>query len=166
LVVGSPKSDLRRRLSTAVLLPLGILAIVGALMAMQVEQQAEDAAWLDRTDEILGKSSDVLGEIVDQETGLRGYLASGDELFLEPYRKANPGPLIDELRASVSGDPAQVARVDEIRRRYEFWKDSTGRTTNDLSEARKPAALREGKREMDDIRTTIREFRSAEFELR
>jgi signal transduction histidine kinase len=94
----------------AVALPLGCL--FGALHAERVNAQvvalyrfSEDAAR-------------VLQLAVDEETGVRGFIESGDPLFLEPYRAARrelPGA-IASLRRSAGEDP----RTDTARRASDF----------------------------------------------
>lgn len=55
--------------------------------------------------------------VLEAETGLRGYLASGDERFLEPASVAREQlpPELDRLAASLRDDPDQGARVDRLR---------------------------------------------------
>src|SRR5262245_12060434 len=49
-------------------------------------REIEDArAMRVHTTEVLETLSDALDAMVDQETGARGYLISGDKRFLEPY---------------------------------------------------------------------------------
>ena len=55
-----------------------------------------------------------------QETGLRGFLVTGNRLFLEPYLKAHPLDELGKLRTLVNDNPSQQARVDEVQERDEF----------------------------------------------
>jgi CHASE3 domain sensor protein len=43
---------------------------------------------VEHTQDVLRKSNEVLIDIIDMETGTRGYLLSRDPSFLEPYRDA------------------------------------------------------------------------------
>ena len=56
-------------------------------------------------------------EAVDMETGMRGFMLSGKEEFLEPYDggKERFFVLIDELANTVSDNPPQVQLLKEPR---------------------------------------------------
>ena len=52
----------------------------------------------------------LLVALVDQETGQRGYVLTGDEAFLEPYRDgaATSAGRLAALRADFAGDPGMT----------------------------------------------------------
>jgi len=52
--------------------------------------------------------------MVDQETGVRGYLITGDERFLEPYHRGGNAytGAIQKLRDLTSDNPAQQSRLE------------------------------------------------------
>src|ERR1035437_6436345 len=66
---------------------------------------------VDRSDHAIEQGQLLLTAVVDMETSARGYLLTGDDLFLDPYKQAQeivePGYV--RLRQSVGGDPAQQA---------------------------------------------------------
>ena len=43
---------------------------------------------VEHTQDVLRKSDDVLLDVLNVETGLRGFVLSGHEIFLEPYNAA------------------------------------------------------------------------------
>ena len=161
-------AGLSRRLLIALLTPVVLLVAVGAVLALQVSRMAADSAWVDHTDEVIAKASDVHRRFVDQETGLRGFLVSGDRAFLEPYQKARPLDPLAELRFLVADNPAQVARADEIRKRYETWLADAAAVTqsSSLEEHRKSPAMLGRKQKMDDVRALIDAFVNVEHGLR
>jgi serine phosphatase RsbU (regulator of sigma subunit)/CHASE3 domain sensor protein len=62
--------------------------------------------------------------LVDQETGQRGYLLTGQDVFLEPYREGSAATE-DALRRMsdlFSGDPDSLAAVDRVRSRVSAWQ--------------------------------------------
>lgn len=60
----------------------------------------------------------LLSALSDAETGQRGYLLTGQEEYLEPYRSAVPrvAAHLERLEALSAGKPGQSARVAELRR--------------------------------------------------
>src|SRR6185437_13640557 len=46
----------------------------------------QTSGWTNHTYQVLETADAVMASMVDQETGVRGYLVSGDNKFLEPYR--------------------------------------------------------------------------------
>lgn len=62
--------------------------------------------------------------MVDQETGLRGYLLSGDERFLEPYHRDGNTytAAIRKLNVLVADDPTQQRRLDELDELAKKWR--------------------------------------------
>ena len=61
--------------------------------------------------------------MVDQETGMRGFLATGNEKFLEPYTrgKAELALLIDELKKSINDNPSQMELLKTIEIKAGEW---------------------------------------------
>ena len=60
----------------------------------------------------------LMQQVLDAETGQRGYLLTGDEKYLVPYNAATLtiGPSLDRLRAAYVNDAAELARFAELSR--------------------------------------------------
>ncbi len=161
-------ADLSRRLTVALVTPVALLIAVGAALGLQVLRMSSDAGWVDHTDEVIGTAAAVEKQIIDQETGLRGFLLSEDRILLEPFEKAAPLDGIVRLRGLVLDNPAEVARVDELRRRYEFWLAQTAAVVKGgaIAPSRSAKAMLEGKREMDGVRDVVDQILHAEQGLR
>ena len=82
-----------RTFDKGVLVGAGLVAalLVGnaGLAYRNTRQLLEDAGWVAHTQEVLDLTSDVLRTLVDTETGQRGFLLTGQENFLEPYRQTH-----------------------------------------------------------------------------
>jgi len=161
-------SELSRRLTAALVTPIVILVAVGAVLAFQLLSMSSDAHWVDHTDEVIATANELQKQFIDQETAIRGYLVTDDRLFLEPYLKANPREGVTRLRSLVLDNPAEIARVDELSRRYEYWLGQTGKVAIEggIEPFRTNAAMREGKREMDDVRAATDAILDSELKLR
>lgn len=127
--------------------------------------------WVEHSERVLGNGSAIAKQLVDMETGLRGYLLAGDEVFLEPYRLSRPKVEagLSAMTELVSDNAAQVDRVNIIRRQVTQW-DAYAQ-----SMMRKRAADEEvggviltgrGKSQFDEIRRLLDDFQEQELLLR
>jgi CHASE3 domain sensor protein len=67
----------------------------------------------------------LLTSLVDQETGQRGYLLTGDDSFLEPYTTgaARTAEALERLRMLLADRDDLLAGVQRIRSRVSAWQD-------------------------------------------
>jgi signal transduction histidine kinase len=104
-------SPRRRRLLTivppAIVLGLGLLVAAGFL---RVREQREQVS---RARDVLAASDSLLQRLTDAETGQRGYVITGDSLYLGAYDGAARDVMAAgrSLRALTRGDASQQARV-------------------------------------------------------
>src|SRR5450432_2043926 len=105
----------------AVVAPVGLLLLVGLILAFQIVKLQDAAHWVDHTDDVIGRVSEIQTQIVDQETGVRGFLLSEDRNFLAPYERAQPLPMFAALHALLADNPPEQVRADAARARYEAW---------------------------------------------
>ncbi len=162
------ETPLGRRLLVALLVPVGLLLAAGTLLGAQVTNMADDAHWVDHSDEVIAKTYELQKQIIDQETGLRGLLVTGDRTFLEPFVKAAPLDVLKQLRALVADSPPQQNRVDEIGHRYNLWLDETAFAARGegLDEARTLGQMLDRKVRMDSIRAAVDELLNVETSVR
>src|ERR1700722_11626829 len=112
-----PVSRLRRLGSIALLLPL-FFAIAVATYSWQAHRQlASDYQDVTRAYAVTSALEALMGRVTDGETGERGFLITGDEVYLEPYALFTS--TIDDLYASlvsqVAGEAAQQPRLSKLR---------------------------------------------------
>jgi CHASE3 domain sensor protein len=154
----------RRRILLAVVAPPLLLTIVAAVLVYLVVGLLRLEQWVDHTDQVIAKANDAQRRIIDQETGLRGFLLARDPTFLDPLERAAVEQSLGELRALVGDNPLQVERADELLRRYRSWRADAEHA---ISEASVPLAeLRRRKDAMDEIRARIAAFVAVETGLR
>ena len=66
-----------------------LIVIIGAISFANyatLSSIQSSIGWTIHTYRVIQTTDAALAALVDQETGLRGYLVSGDQAFLEPYR--------------------------------------------------------------------------------
>ena len=171
----------RRLLNSAVAVPIVIMALLAAILCGQILQMLRAADLVDHTDKVIATANETLKYIIDQETGLRGYLIGGQEVFLQPYREAESHlpKSFDDLQGLVSDNPAQTQRLNAIKDRYALWsadaqqeitaRSQTPDTALYFSAARNVAltsTLQSRKALMDELRGQFQEFTGTETKLR
>jgi methyl-accepting chemotaxis protein len=119
----------------------------------------------------IDRANRVMASMVDQETGMRGYLLSDNKKFLDTYETASAQYQAD-ITALTSGtalDPAQQARVTQMLSLASMWKSAVAERELALmqdpatqAQARAIEISATGKRYMDAIRGIVREFADAE----
>jgi CheY-like chemotaxis protein/CHASE3 domain sensor protein/GAF domain-containing protein len=113
----------RRILNRNVGLPLG-LGLVGALFfALLIGYLLNVIRWVEHTDQVLNRASEVYKLTLDLETGMRGFLLSGEEDYLAPYEQARGKyrPLTEQLIDMVGDNPPQVQRLERLLALQEQW---------------------------------------------
>ena len=162
----------RRQIRRLILVPLIISILIAVVLELQVRRLESAQEWVEHTDFIIGQSRLLLRSIIDQETGLRGYLLSRDMQFLQPYHFAEaPVPrLFDQLRSETADNSDQQKQLEAVRQSYEHWhsyaEDGIARAAkNDPSVDQAPFNL-SGKRLMDEVRERQQEFVYREDQLR
>ncbi|WP_247894287.1 methyl-accepting chemotaxis protein [Azospirillum sp. B510] len=112
--------------------------------------------------------------MIDQETGLRGYLVSGDQSFLDPFHKGRQAfdRALSEVTALTADNPQQQARLDDLRKHATAWRETVAEKEIALmsrpetrEEARAMEAKALGKESMDNIRMLVSQIDEAEHAL-
>ncbi len=72
--------------------------------------------WVSHTHTVQTQLSKVLSTLQDAETGQRGYLLTGVESYLEPFKNANQKIhiVLDDLRTLTADNPRQQEELDRI----------------------------------------------------
>uniref|UniRef100_Q02D29 histidine kinase n=1 Tax=Solibacter usitatus (strain Ellin6076) TaxID=234267 RepID=Q02D29_SOLUE len=158
-----------------------VLAVISALVLVviigfsyrqwqQYRQSNQSAVESERVqDEVNG----LLAAMLDAETGQRGYLVTGQERYLEPYRRATqaiPGRLAN-LESALAGRPNETANLRRLNQLVELKLAELRRTI----ELRRSAGLQpaldvvlsdQGQRTMDEIRALVLALESRESAVR
>ena len=158
-------------LRRAVLLPLLTTAMLAAVLLLEAYDMHRSMLWVDHSDRVTSSGRRLLRLILDMETGVRGYLVTGNPEFLQAYHEArqNYEPQYMSLREMVADNREQQKRLVEIQESYSQWQEHAElmidlrRTGADYTDN---AVNLEGKRLMDVIRSQVTEFQEAEDRVR
>lgn len=165
------KIRFQKVLRRVILVPLGIAAILAVILILEIQFLMNRAGWVEHTDQVITLSQRVYRTRIDQESGLRAYLLTNDERFLQPFREGRDQArkLEDQLRQLLSDNPEQQARNEAALQAHQEWKSfadeaiAMAKTGQDVSDAE--LQLR-GKELMDRYRKTRADFVAREEELR
>ena len=162
----------RLGLTTRIVVGSALLALVVglafALVVAAVDGLREASRASDRSERVIAASHEFERLVVDMETGERGFVITGDERFLDPFRTARARiPALAREMAAPLRAPAQraLARriagdVDVYRR--DWLEPVITRARDDRDAAAALVATGEGKRRLDAIRDLFGDFRGRE----
>ena len=153
---------------------LSAILLTTVLVIFYVNGQKDIASTkkLIHTQEVINKSDEVLLDVLNIESGFRGYLLSGNKIFLEPYNKYKilTSSNLDELEALAKENPNQQSRIallkNTVAQRLAFTERYVTATHPTLlNDAEKIAIIEEGKFLTDKIRDAIASINNEEFSL-
>ncbi|MGH1479432.1 MAG: methyl-accepting chemotaxis protein [Geminicoccales bacterium] len=153
---------------------IAIFLSISAATYFSLNDIEQADAWNTHTYEVLGEANVLIASVVNQETGVRGFLVSADENFLEPYidGKKSFKSALDKLLRLTSDNPAQQERLRRVERFEQEWRTTIAereillmRNPATHGEARSLEASGAGKSLMDQLRGAHQEFDQAERAL-
>jgi signal transduction histidine kinase len=150
----------RHLLLWAILLPLTLLLLLALVLLWEVGALLQAQERARRSQVTLTRVERVRQLLIDRETGVRGYLLTGDPVFLEPYQAAGQRlpRALEELDEGLAGEPLREVWLEELRTRWRQWEEVA---THQLELFRQKgdwlALVRSGagKARMDAIRVTL-----------
>jgi len=145
----------------------------GFLAGKNIQTIREGSALVIRSQETMTALGDVLSAVQDAETGQRGYLLTGDDSYLEPYRTALgvASTRLAAMEKALADDPAQGDRLKLLARRVQDKMDELRETielrrTQGLEPAMALVTSNRGKAAMDDIRARLAAMGAIELDKR
>jgi signal transduction histidine kinase/DNA-binding response OmpR family regulator len=152
-----------RRLGTILIGLMVVFAIAAAAYSWRINQQlARDYAAVTHAYTVAGQLEVLMNRFTDGETGERGYLITGREVYLEPYDAfaSTIDHLYAQLVALTANDPAQAEPVARLRplliaRKNELQSMIDLRRSGGLDAARTSASFDLGKSLHDQIRAVV-----------
>jgi CHASE3 domain sensor protein len=161
----------RDRWTTATWTAIATVLLVAALTATASWRWQESRELSTESNLEIQRGNAVLTDLVDMETGQRGFLLTGEDRYLEPYRNGSERLKRDlaELHASLRTDAQQVAwgqMIDGIASRRIAELDSTILFARTKQHAEAVTLMRSGrgKAMMDSLRGILADLTVAERE--
>jgi signal transduction histidine kinase len=160
-------ASLRGRLA-ALYVALALVAILGGAIGAAAFSRLLDARddLVNRVDPAVAAASEIVADLVDQETGVRGYALSGRAVFLDPFIRGTRAQRSDaaRLRAAAPGLAGIPPMVDDVLARADRWRTTVAEPTIVRVRGRRSEALgvlEQGKVRFDEFRASANRLRGA-----
>ncbi len=110
-------------------LVLVLIAIIGVVVYTSLQSLVQNSKWVAHTHEVIEHGDTLVSEMVNMETGMRGFLVGGKEGFLDPYRSGgeNFSRIMSETKSLVSDNPEQVRRLESIEQLSRQWDEKAAK---------------------------------------
>ena len=161
----------RKLLSRNISLPLGVGAISAVFFVSLITYLLSTIQWVEHTDRVINNANEAVKLTVDLETGMRGFLLSGDDKFLEPYEMAKPRieVVLNTLMELTADNPVQTDRLHRLQALQVEWADYA-QSMIDLQRSsgdyRSAVRAGKGKRLTDEVRKQFEDVINMEQQLR
>ena len=96
----------RRILSRNVAMPLGMGVLSALVFVGIIAYLINVLSWVEHSQHVIGRANEVSRLSSDMEAGMRGYVLSGDDDFMEPYLTAKPC-MDAELKKFIAENPVK-----------------------------------------------------------
>lgn len=152
-------------------LPLGVGLLSAVVFVAVIAYLLSVIQWVGHTDRVINNANESLKLSIDKETGMRGFLLTGEEHFLDPYELAKPriAAQMKTLRELVADNPVQLDRLSRLEALQAEWnafgKEMIDRRRNG-DDFRSDVEAGRGKRLTDQIRKEYEDFVALEQRLR
>ncbi len=157
---------------------LSVLVVQIGVAALTYENLSiirRNAEWTDHSHNVLSQMNTIVGSMVNQETGVRGYLISGDTAFLAPQESGAKDfrQAFDTVKKLTSDNPPQQTRLNELLALATDWQTKVAAeqirlmkgNAEDQEKARDMERKGLGKRYMDGLRAKANEIITVETTL-
>ncbi len=163
--------SLQRKLLVSFFTPIALMVLVSFSVHQNTQSMVEDNHWVVHTHKAIARAQELLNLAIDMETGQRGYLITGDPVFLEPYHLALDvwNQKVNTLSSQISDNPSQVERLNRIDALHEAWlteagekeiaqRSLVGNSNTTMQNVIELTQKQTGKKIIDEIRSEIAEF--------
>ncbi len=117
------QSNFKRILSRNVTVPLGFGFLSAFFFSVIVYYLLQASHWVDESVRGVAHAHEAAKMMGDLEASMRGYLITGEAVFLEPYNRELPlmRQQLDDLQRYARGNPMQLSRVEQARSVFAEW---------------------------------------------
>jgi signal transduction histidine kinase len=149
-----------------------VIAVAFALMLVAIADLRDSSQLTRDAQRELSTADDLEKLVLDLETGVRGYVITGEERFLDPWNSARAdfGATAGSLERTVGDDPTQISEIDKVVRAVDSYirdyaTPLVSRVRRGDPSASSIAVTAEGKARMDRIRAQFTGLRARERAL-
>ena len=123
-MAGFANLPISRKLLAAFAAVIAVIFVSSAILYSRLRVIESAKKQLIHTTEVLDTVQDALEAMLDQQIGVRGYLLTADETFLEPYHSGGHAftAALRKLKELTSDNPAQQSRLGELNDLANKWR--------------------------------------------
>lgn len=127
--MASKKYTLKKKLIAGFAVPALIIVIISIIVYSSISSLLSANHWVNHTHKVIGEGRALLSSMVNMETGMRGFLVTGKDEFLEPYIEGDKQfiKIISQLKETVSDNPLQVKRLNKISKMKDAWMNDAAK---------------------------------------
>jgi PAS domain S-box-containing protein len=144
-----------RLLRRTVAIPVALLVLLAVVLVVEILSLTSALRWVDHAEEVVADSRELMRNMTNMETAIRGYYLTGDRSLLEPF-VASKSTVFQELgllERLTANEPEVQRRLTEVRELDLRWIDYADRLLNQQGPQLSPAEYAIGKELMEKIRT-------------
>jgi methyl-accepting chemotaxis protein len=169
---------IRNKILVIVIMILLITIGIGSVLYWGITSSQDRERWVAHTHTVINEADELMIQLLNMETGERGFALTDDEAFLEPYESGweTYQEHYNTLHELVSDNPAQQNRLESINEEVRAWKADVldyvialRRQVNDdeaeIREIDEFITSGQGKERLDSIRAQMETFRATEVAL-
>lgn len=140
--------SIRNKILLGVSVAMLLMVVVSVTVYFSVKGFQETTYWVEHTQGVITNGNQLMTEMVNMETGMRGFLITGKDEFLEPYDLGNKNftKLIAETKELVREDREQMNRLEDLDDQVAYWVRRVAEPQIDF------------RRRVDEGNTTLQEF--------
>ena len=161
----------RRIIRRNIALPIGAGLMTAAVFVALLLYLLSAMDWLDHSERVVADGNDLIKIAVDRESGMRGFLITGEDAYLAPYElgRASFTAKLATLTDLVSDNPPQIERLKRIGALEAQWNGiaeqliTLRRANQDFQGVMRTGR---GKLEFDEMRREFAAFMDVELSLR
>ncbi|MBL4693108.1 MAG: PAS domain S-box protein [Magnetovibrio sp.] len=168
---------LRPKIILGILLPLLIVAVTSVMTVSGIRDITQTTKLVNLNQDVLSQARDIMAHAVEMETGMRGYLLSGKEGFLDPYTSGEKITYdgLASLQRTVFENPKQVERLVKVEQLLHEWQNVVSEpeialrknfsTVQMMTDMANMVGQAKGQAYFDKMRTLMAQFSAAEVAL-
>ncbi len=166
--------NIASKIFTGYVLIMCCFAVAIIIMNTKINELERNIVYISGHDmDVHNLANNIRLNIVDMETGQRGYVITGNENYLVPYNdgKSQWQSNYNQLYTLLSDNPAQQQKLNEIKASIESWISIAGDPVITLRQQNNTVAIQQffvddpGKANMDSFRAAIDSFLGTENQL-
>jgi PAS domain S-box-containing protein len=144
----------QRLLRRTVAIPVALLILLAVVLVVEILSLTSALRWVDHAEEVVADSRELMRNMTNMETAIRGYYLTGDRSLLEPFvaSKSNVLSELGLIEKLTANEPEVQQRLAEVRQLDLRWIDYADQLLNKQGSQLSPAEYATGKELMEQIR--------------